>query len=293
MWPACSRLSFAGSFIKKGLHDHEGPAKKKSFNLLDGLQNVYGKAIVFFMKRKGLAMAVGVGAVCLGAILFKLVPGQFFPSAERNQFVIDVWMRQGTRIEATDAAMGRIEKYLAGRPEVAHYASFVGQSAPRFYYNVNPQQPDGAYGQFIVNTRSVKETPVFVADLQVKLAAVVPEAMVIVKELQQGSSQEAPIEIRISGDDIATLKQIGTEVENIVRAVPFSLYVHRDYFNDSYMVDIDVNNELANRLGLTNGAVSQILSGGFDGQPVGIFWEGDRAVTMLLRLEKNERSSFD
>ena len=86
--------------------------------------------------------------------------------------------------------MVRIEKYLAGRPEVAHYASFVGQSAPRFYYNVNPQQPDGAYGQFIVNTRSVKETPALVADLQVKLGAVVPEALAIVKELQQGSSQE-------------------------------------------------------------------------------------------------------
>jgi len=102
-----------------------------------------------------------------------------------------------------------------------------------------------------------------VSDLQEKLAAVAPEALVIAKELQQGSAQEAPIEIRISGDDMATLKQIGTEVENMVRAVPFSLYVHRDYFNDSYMVDIDVNNELANRLGLTNGSVSQILSGGF------------------------------
>ncbi len=291
---ACMLTPFlCRSFIKKGLHDPEGPAKKKSFNPLDRLQNVYGKAIVVFMRRKGVAMAVGVGAICAGAILFKMVPEQFFPSAERNQFVIDLWMRQGTRIEATDAAMGRIEKYLAGRPEVAHYASFVGQSAPRFYYNVNPQQPDGAYGQFIVNTRSVKTTPPLVADLRVELAAVVPEAMVIVKELKQGSVEEAPIEIRISGDDIATLKQIGTEVENMVRAVPFSLYVHRDYFNDSYMVDIDVNNELANRLGLTNGAVSRELSGAFDGQPVGTFWEGDRAVTLLLRLDKNERSSFD
>jgi multidrug efflux pump subunit AcrB/outer membrane protein TolC len=291
---ACMLTPFlCRSFIKKGLHDDEGQAKKKSFNPLDSLQNVYGKAIVFFMRRKELAMALGLGAICAGAFLFNTVPRQFFPSAERNQFVIDLWMRQGTRIEATDAAMVRIEKYLAGRPEVAHYASFVGQSAPRFYYNVNPQQPDGAYGQFIVNTRSVKETPALVADLQVKLGAVVPEALAIVKELQQGSSQEAPIEIRISGDDIAMLKQIGTEVENIVRAVPFSWYVHRDYFNDSHMVNIDVNNELANRLGLTNGAVSQILSGGFDGQPTGIFWEGDRAVTLLLRLEKDERSSFD
>jgi multidrug efflux pump subunit AcrB/outer membrane protein TolC len=291
---ACTLTPFlCNLFIKKGLHDQEGSAKKKSFNLLDGLQSAYGKAIVFFMRRKGVAMGVGLGAICAGVFLFKMVPTQFFPSAERNQFVIDVWMRQGTRIEATDAAMRRIEKYLAGRPEVAHYASFVGQSAPRFYYNVNPQQPDGAYGQFIVNTRSVKETPDLVADLRVKLAAVVPEAMVIVKELQQGSSLEAPIEIRISGDDMTTLKQIGTKVEDMLRAVPFSQYVHRDYFNDSYMVDINVNNELANRLGLTNGAVSRTLSGGFDGQPVSTFWEGDRAVTLLLRIEKDERSSFD
>jgi len=280
-------------FIKKGLHDHEAPDKKKSFNLLDSLQNAYGKAIVFFMKRKGLGLAVGIGAVVLGAIAFLLVPQQFFPPAERNQFVIDLWMRQGTRIETTDAAMGRIEKYLSDRPEAAHYASFVGQSAPRFYYNVNPQQPDGAYGQFIVNTLSVKATPAFVADLRVKLAAVVPEAMVIVKELQQGSSQEAPIEIRISGDDMATLKQIGTEVENMLRAEPSSQFVHRDYYNDTYRVDIDVNNELANRLGLTNGAVSQTLAGGFEGQQTGIFWEGDRAVTLLLRLDKDESSSFD
>jgi multidrug efflux pump subunit AcrB/outer membrane protein TolC len=291
---ACMLTPFlCRSFIKKGLHDDEGLAKKKSFNPLDILQKVYGKAIVFFMRRKGVALAVGVGAICVGAFLFKMVPEQFFPPAERNQFVIDVWMRQGTRIEATDAAMGRIEKYLAGRPEVAHCATSVGQSFPRFYYNVNPQQPDGAYGQFIVNTRSVKETPVFVDDLRVKLAAVVPEAMVIVKELKQGSVEEAPIEIRISGDDITTLKQIGKEVEMIVRAVPFSRYVHRDYFNDSVMVDVDLENELANRLGLTHAGVSQILSGGFDGKPVSTFWEGDRGVSILLRLKKDERSSFD
>ena len=63
---------------------------------------------------------------------------------------------------------------------------FVGQSAPRFYYNVNPQQPDAAYGQFIVNTRSVEETPALVDELRTALATLAPEALVIVKELQQG-----------------------------------------------------------------------------------------------------------
>ena len=79
-----------------------------------------------------------------------------------------------------------------------HYASFVGQSSPRFYYNVNPQQPDPAYAQFIVNTKDVKATPALVMDLRTRLARLAPEAMVLVQELQQGPAMEAPVEFRIS-----------------------------------------------------------------------------------------------
>jgi multidrug efflux pump subunit AcrB/outer membrane protein TolC len=281
-------------FIKKGLHDHdavemEGKEKK---SLLDRLQDLYGIAINIFMKRKWLAFSLGACAFALGLLLFAFVPEQFFPSAERNQFVIDVWMPQGTRIEATDAVMVRIEKELASRKGVDHYATFVGQSAPRFYYNVNPQQPDGAYGQFIVNTSSVEDTARLVKELRLGLAAVAPEAMVIVKELQQGAQMEAPMEIRISGDDIGELKRLGEKVEEILGSVPSSQFVHCDYFNDSYRMDVKVNDELANRLGITDASVSQTLAGAFDGAAVSTFWEGDRAVNIKLRLDKASRSSF-
>ncbi len=281
-------------FIKKGLHDHDAavvPGKEKK-SLLDWLQEKYGILISVFMKRKWLALTIGGCAFAFGVMLFAFVPQQFFPSAERNQFVIDVWMPQGTRIEATDAVMGRIEKELSSRKGVTHYATFVGQSAPRFYYNVNPQQPDGAYGQFIVNTASVKDTDRLDRELRQSLSALAPEAIVIVKELQQGSQMEAPIEVRISGYDIAELKRLGEKVQAILENFPSSQYVHRDYFNDSLMVDVNVNNELANRLGLTEASISQTLSGAFDGAAVSTFWEGDRAVTIKLRLDRSYRSKF-
>lgn len=282
------------TFIKKGLHEHEAAEAhgKEKKTLLDRLQEKYGILINIFMKRKWLAFTLGVCAFALGVMLFAFVPQQFFPSAERNQFVIDVWMPQGTRIEATDAVMGRIEKVLGSSKGVVHYATFVGQSAPRFYYNVNPQQPDGAYGQFIVNTASVKNTDRLVKELRRSLTALVPEAMVIVKELQQGAQMESPIEVRISGDDIDELKRLGEKVQGILESDPSSQYVYRDYFNDSYMVDLNVNDELANRLGITEASVSQTLSGAFDGAAVSTFWEGDRAVTIKLRLDPSSRSKF-
>src|SRR5208337_1388066 len=136
---------FCRSLVKKGLHHHEKdpvtPAKEK-FNFLNLLQAGYRVIIAFFMRHKVPAMVLGAGAIAMGVVLFRIVPQQFFPSAERNQFVVDVWMAQGTRIEQTDAVMRRIEAYMKGRKEIVHFAAFIGQSAPRFYYNVNPQQPD-------------------------------------------------------------------------------------------------------------------------------------------------------
>jgi multidrug efflux pump subunit AcrB len=159
-----------------------------------------------------------------------LLPQQFFPSAERNQFVVDVWMPQGTRIGATDEVMRRIERTLRAHDQVTHFATFLGQSAPRFYYNVNPQLPDTAYGQFIVNTKGEKGTPELVAELRSTLARANPEALVIVKELQQGMIMEAAVEVRISGYDLAMLKDIGRQVEGIVRNVPYVQMTHNDYF---------------------------------------------------------------
>jgi len=286
---------FCRFFIKKGLHDSEdgkSPGRKKKFSILNLIQAGYRVVIVFFMKHKGLAVSIGVCAFVAGIMLFRFVPQQFFPTAERNQFVIDVWMGQGSRIEATDAVMRRIERYMAGRKEIEHFASFVGQSAPRFYYNVNPQQPDAAYGQFIVNTRSVDETPALVSELRTTLANLAPEALVIVKELQQGMIMEAPVEIRISGDDIGELKRLGAQVERFLSEIPFSQFVHQDYYNDSCMVDINVDDELANRLGITDTSVSKLVAGAFDGGPAGTFWEGDRAVAILLRLDRASRDSF-
>src|ERR1035438_588651 len=201
-------------------------------------------------------------------------------------------MPQGTRIEASNEAMGRIERALRAHDEVAHFASFGGQSAPRFYYNVNPQLPDLAYGQFIVNTKSEEATPKLVAELRDSLAREAPEGLVIVKEMQQGMTMEAPVEVRISGYDIATLQQLGKQVEDVIRQVPYAELVHNDYYNDSYMVNVNVDTEISNRLGMSNSLVSQTLAGAFSGDKVSTFWEGDRGVNLVLRLDPRNRKTF-
>jgi Cu/Ag efflux pump CusA len=116
---------------------------------------------------------------------------------------------------------------------------------------------------------------------------------VIVKELQQGNIVQAPIEVRIAGDDLTTLKSKGREVEEILRSVPGSAYVHNDFREDAYQLKVNVNDEVANRLGLTNAMISKLLAGSFKGAPVTTFWEGDRDVDITLRLDESRRRNYD
>jgi multidrug efflux pump subunit AcrB/outer membrane protein TolC len=277
-------------FIKKGLHS-EG--SKKKFNVLDFMQVAYNRAITFLMTRKIIALGMGVAGVIAGLALFTTVHQQFFPSAERNQFVIDVWMPPATRLEETDRVIQRMQEFLAKKTMVQHVASFAGQSFPRFYYNVSPQEPDERYGQMIVITKSAEETLPLVKTLQSELRDLAPESFTMVKELQQGTQIESPVEVRISGEDIAVLKTLGNQVKGILHDVPFATYIRDDYYDDSWYAGVNVRTEEANRLGLTNASIAGQLAGAFSGAPVTTFWEGDRQVNVLLRVDADQRRSFD
>jgi multidrug efflux pump subunit AcrB len=279
-------------FIRKGLHSPEADQGKKRRSPLEFMQWIYNRVIVVAMRWKTAAIACGVLAVAVGALVLHRVPEQFFPFAERDQFVIDVWLPEGWKVEATDATVKRIEDALRHEKEVVSFTSFIGSSAPRFYYNVNPQLPDKNYAQVLAATRSAEETPLLVKALRPRLAQVAPEARVFLRELQQGPPQEAAIEVRLAGDDANVLQYWGNKVSEVIQHTPGALDVHSDWRENAYRLKVNVREEVANRLGFTNATIGQQLAGGFEGAPVTTYWEGDRDINVALRLEPARRQSF-
>jgi multidrug efflux pump subunit AcrB/outer membrane protein TolC len=282
------------AFIRTGLKssgegDSGTPGKP---SILDYMQRDYNRLIGKAMQHKKGVLVSTVVAFMAGIGLLTLVPQHLFPTAEREQFVIDVWSPEGTKIETTDATVRRIEAVLAHEPLIKNYNSFIGSSFPRFYYNVNPQIPAPNYAQILVNTNNVDKTPALVYELRDKLRDVAPEATVIVKECQQGDVMESPVEVRIVGDDAVTLESIGNKVQDIMRHTPGATYINTDWHEESLEAGVHVRDEVANRLGLTNEAIANQLASGFDGLPAATAWEGDRKLDIKLRLYPSERHNF-
>ncbi len=281
-------------FIKQGLHHAKAAThKERGRSALEIMQLIYNRAIVAAMRVKPAAVVLGVVAVAAGALVLRHVPERFFPFAERDQFVVDVWLPEGWKVEATEAAVKRIEDVLRDEKEVVNYTSFIGSSFPRFYYNVNPQLPDKNYAQLLVSTTSAEVTPKLIRALRPRLAQATPEARMFLSELQQGPVQLAPIEIRLTGDDEDVLRSRGDLVLQLLRRTPGSLDVHSDWREDAYRLKVDLRQEVANRLGFTNATVGQVLAGGFEGAPVTTYWEGERDIAVTLRLEPELRQSFN
>ena len=280
-------------FIKQGLHTHEAGTEKKRHSPLEVMQSIYNRVIVVAMRWKTAAIALGITAIAAGTFVLHRLPERFFPFAERDQFVVDVWLPEGWKVEATQAAVAHIEEVLRHEKEVVNYTSFIGSSFPRFYYNVNPQLPDKNYAQLLVSTESAEVTPKLVRELRPRLAQAAPEARLFLSELQQGPVQLAPIEVRLSGEDEHVLRYWGDRVLQLARRTPGSLDVYSDWREDAYRMKLNLNEEVANRLGFTNATIGRVLAGGFEGDPVTTYWEGERDIAVALRLEPAARQSFN
>ena len=282
-------------FIAKGLRDHEQDEQvgERKMTALDHMQRLYNQVIGWAMEHKNQVLFGGLGIFVAGVLALQIVPQQFFPLAERNQFQIDVWMPEGTRIEATDAVVKHIEGVLKQEKLVTNYASFLGESAPRFYYNVNPQPPASNYAQVLVNTSSVGKTPKLVEALREKFNAQIPEGRIYVKELQQGEVMDAPLEVRIYGEDLATLKALGDQVEDMVRHTRGAMYIDTNWHEDTLEAGLKVREEEASQMGLSHGAIAQQLAGGFEGAPMTTYWEGNRNVPVVLRIDEANRQSYE
>lgn len=277
-------------FIKEGIHS-KVEDKKSRFSMLDSMQNIYNRTLEWCVKFPTLTVIGSLIPIIFAFFIYKFgLKQRFFPTAERNQFVVELWMPTGTKLEATKESIYKVEELIKTDERVNSYATFVGQSAPRFYYNFSPEVPTSNYAQILINTTDDLTAEELAADLSRELPNLIPEGRPQVKLMEQGQPMNAPVEVRISGEDITELKRIAAQMEDILKNAPGSSLVRNDFAEDYYGVSIQLKPE-ANRLGFTTTNVSKYIYTGFKGADISTIYEGENPIHLLLKLDDDNRQS--
>ena len=234
-------------------------------------------------------IAITLAAFIASLALFRFVPQQFFPSSTRLELMIDLRLAEGSSLKATEAQARKLEALLDGREGVANYVAWIGTGSPRFYLPLDQQLPQANFAQFVVLATDIKAREAIRAWLIERFAEDFPDVQLRVTRLENGPPVGYPVQFRVSGEHIDTVRGIARQVADKVRANPHVTNVNLDWEEPSKIIRVNIDQERARALGVSSAQVAQFIRGSLSGSHVSWYREGNEQIEILLRGPEEER----
>jgi multidrug efflux pump subunit AcrB len=168
--------------------------------------------------------------------------------------------------------------------------TFVGGGGPRFWLSATPEARQANYAQIVVEVADKHDTNHLVGPWQNALTAGVPEARLDVRQLETGKPIGIPVQIRLMGDDIPTLRAEAERLKAALREVPFALRIRDDWGVDSLQTVFTLDQDRAAAAGVTAQDLEASTAAAVDGFPVTTYREGDKQLPVVARMRMDERN---
>ena len=247
--------------------------------------------------KKPVATLVLAGVIFFGSLsLFPVIGFSLFPSSEKPQFLVSITTPLQSNLSNTDSLVRQIEQEVTKIPELKNFATNVGKGNPRIYYNEIPENERSDYGQLFVQLEPETSAPrkiEIIQTLQASFAKVVG-AKVEVKNFEQGPPVTAPIEIRLVGENLDTLRSLAGKVEQLLKQTPGTIYVNNPVANLKTDIRVAIQKDKARQLGIATADIDQTVRLALAGLNLGSFTDpqgNERSI--LLTTPKGDRATLE
>jgi glucose/mannose transport system substrate-binding protein len=257
------------------------------------LEQAYERVLRFALGSWSRYVVVAIGVVSIVAAIWLAASGvlssEFMPEADDGKLQVGLEMPAGTSLEATDAATRLLEQRVMALPEVEEVFTSVGQSGTGAL-GVKRARFANLYVQ-LKNKHERVRTTAQVGEGVHTFSTETPGARVTARSVSQFVGNEAPVVVRIQGEDQAVMVGLAQDVAEIVRKVPGTRDVDDGGVTGEPELIIGIDGDQAADLGLTEAQLAGVLRAGLAGSAVSTFRpEGTNGWDITVILDPQERA---
>jgi multidrug efflux pump subunit AcrB len=253
---------------------------------------LYRSFLTSAMRAKWLTIALSLALFVASFLALPLIPRQFFPSSDRPELLVDIRLPQNASIYASETAAQTFDAALKGDPDVAHWSTYVGRGAIRFYLPLDVQLPNDFFSQSVIVAKDVAARERLRTRLEHFFAVQLPSAITRVSPLELGPPVGWPVQYRVSGPDVSAIREIAFKLAQVVASNPATGKVAFDWIEPARQVRILVDQNEARLLGLSSQALASVLNTVLSGTSVTQVRDDIYLVDVIVRATDEQRVSL-
>ncbi|MCB1186690.1 efflux RND transporter permease subunit [bacterium] len=261
------------------------------------LQLPYRPLVSLFVRQRWLAVLLAIGMLAIGAWTFPQLGSEFVPRLNEGDILVQATAAPSISLQTSSDAMLRFEKQLLEAfPEVSRVVTRTGSGEVGAHaHGVNSSEVfvelrDPAEWKRQVSSEELIEMmshefedfPGITFNFSQPIA-------VAVDELVTGTKAE--LAIKIFGEDTEVLKQLATQVEQVIRTVPGAADVSSDQISGTPQLRIDIDRAAIARYGLSISEVQEVIAAAVGGAGAGQIYEGIRRWDIVVRYAEEYRDT--
>ncbi|WP_299530291.1 CusA/CzcA family heavy metal efflux RND transporter [Ulvibacterium sp.] len=273
--------------------------KNISVRLMNLLNRGYEPVIDWALRSKRWVLGISGGLLVLAGILFSSMGGEFVPTLDEGDFVIQPILKTGTSLEKTVEITTQIETILLENfPEVEQVVTRIGAAEV-------PTDPMSMEESDIIIILKPKNEWVS-ARTKDELAEKFKEALSVIAGMEVEFTQpiemrfnelitgvRADIAIKVFGEDLDILSKKGNEIKDLIQNVKGAADVSVEKIVGLPQMNVKYNRTKIARYGLNIADLNDMVAMGFAGRNVGNVYEGEKRFELVVRLDKRQRKDID
>lgn len=257
------------------------------------LRKQYGSVLEKALAFPKLILGLTVGAFLLSLVLMSQLGRSFLPEFNEGSLVISAVGVPGMSLEESNKAGKMIESLLLEMPEVEVVTRRTGRAElDEHAQGVNAAEIDVPF------TLDGKTKEQFFEEVRTKLSVVPGINITLGQPIAHRidhmlSGTRANIAVKVFGDDLPKLFEIGKNIETQIRSVEGIADVAVDQQIEVPQIRITPNRQMLSAYGMTVGDLMNQVDVAFAGEKAGEIYEGQFYFDLIVRFEKESRNSMD